>query len=136
MYETFDHTADLGLRVRSADLESLFREAAEGLFSVLVEPISWNETIGRVDFELEADRTEFLLVDWLNELLYHFETRGLLFASFDVRLDGNRLVASAQSRPFDEQRDRFLHEVKAVTYHDLEVRRTDQGWLVEVILDI
>jgi SHS2 domain-containing protein len=136
VYETFEHTADLGLRVRSADLDCLFREAAEGLFSVLVEAIPQNETVQRADFELEAERTEFLLVDWLNELLYRFETRGLLFDSFDVRLDGNRLMATAQSRRFDEQRDRILHEVKAVTYHDLQVRRTDQGWLAELILDI
>jgi len=136
VYETFEHTADIGLRVHSADLESLFREAAEGLFSVLVEAIPRNETVQRADFELEAERTEFLLVDWLSELLYRFETRGLLFDSFDVRLDGDRLVATARSRPFDEQRDRMLHEVKAVTYHDLRVRRTDRGWLAEVILDI
>ena len=84
MYELFDHTADLGLRVESPDLSSLFREAAEGLFSVIVAEIPRRPAARDVRIRLEAERTDYLLVDWLHELLYLFETERLLFGGFDV----------------------------------------------------
>jgi len=69
VYELFDHTADVGLRVRAPDLPRLFCEAAEGLFSVIVEEIPRGVSSRRLDFRLEAEGAEFLLVDWLSELI-------------------------------------------------------------------
>ena len=135
MYELFDHTADLGLRVTAADLNTLFREAAEGLFSVIVEKIPQRGTPKRIEFELEAERTEFLFVDWLSELLYTFEIKHVLLDKFEVDVRGTTLTASALAHPIDED-DPLLHEVKAVTYHALRVAKTPSGWLAEVILDI
>jgi SHS2 domain-containing protein len=136
MYELFDHTADVGLRVTAPDLPRLFCEAAEGLFSVIVEEIPRGVSSRRLDFRLEAERAEFLLVDWLSELLYVFDTRRLLLDAFEVDLRGNGLTAAALARPLDENRDRLLREVKAVTYHGLRLEPTASGWLAEVILDI
>ena len=79
MYEFFDHTADLGLRVRSTDLDALFREAAEGLFAIIVEDVPVVPGAERMDFRLQGERNDYLLFDWLNELLYVFDTRRLLF---------------------------------------------------------
>ena len=135
MYELFDHTADLGLRVSAPDLNGLFREAAEGFFSVIVDEIPRRGTPEPIDFKLEADSTEFLLVDWLSELLYVFDTKRVLLDSFEVDIRGTTLTATALSRPFDGDND-LLHEVKAVTYHALRVEQTSTGWLAEVILDI
>ena len=136
MYETFDHTADLGLRILSPDLDGLFREAAEGLFTVVAEPRRPHGGTREVELHLVADRLDHLLVDWLNELLYLFETRRQLLDSFQVTVRGTELRATARSRPADEAEERLLHEVKAVTYHGLRVERTTEGWLAEVILDI
>jgi len=136
VYEIFDHTADIGLRVRAPDLPGLFREGAEGLFSIVVEEIPRGEAPERLEFRLEANRIEFLFVDWLSELLYVFETRRLLLDAFEVDLRGSVLTASAMARPFDLDRDRLLREVKAVTYHGLRVEPTPDGWMAEVILDI
>jgi SHS2 domain-containing protein len=136
VYELFEHTADLGLRVVAPDPSTLFREAAEGFFSVIIEKVPRCETPERLEFRLEADSLEFLLVDWLSELLYTFDTRHLLLDSFVVDVRGTTLTATALSRPFDEAHDPLLHEVKAVTYHALRVAQTPTGWLAEVILDI
>lgn len=136
MYELFDHTADVGLRVRAPDLPRLFCEAAEGLFSVIVEEIPPGVSSRRLDFRLEAERAEFLLVDWLSELLYVFDTERLLLDAFEADLRGTSLRATALARPLDENRDRLLREVKAVTYHGLRLEPTASGWLAEVILDI
>ena len=136
MYEFFDHTADLGLRVLAPDLDGLFQQAAEGLFAVIVEPDLPTASAERLEFSVEGQRLDHLLVDWLSELLYVFESRRLLLAGFEVRVDPLGLKASARAQPLDVTRHRLLHEVKAVTYHGLRVEQTEDGWLAELILDI
>ena len=136
MYETFDHTADLGLRVRAPDLDTLFVEAARGLFSVIVEDLATVEPRRSVEVRLEGDDREYLLFDWLKALLYHFDTEHLLFSRFDVQVGADGLVGSAGGEPMDESRHEPAHEVKAITYHGLTVEREGDGWLAEVIVDI
>ena len=136
MYELFDHTADIGLRVVASDLDELFHDAARGFFSLVAEEIPDRQPVQSLQFDLAAPRLDHLLVDWLTELLYAFDSRGLLLDGFDVSVRDGRLRAGAMARPFDSERDRLLHEVKAVTYHGLRVEPTAGGWLAEVILDI
>lgn len=136
MHETFDHTADLGLRIRAGDLNELFAEAGRALFSIIVsnpEDIQSRET---ACVELENEDRELLLFDWLNELLYLFESRRLVCRAFDVRIAGDRLTAMLGGETLDESRHRLEHEVKAITYHDLKVEQQPDGWLAEVIVDI
>jgi len=136
MFELFEHTADLGLRVRAPDLESLFRDAARGLFAIVVEPEPHGEATGRRELVVEGDSHDLLLFDWLGELLFAFDTTGRLLGDFDVRIDERGLRASAAE--FDPARGeyRWLHEVKAITYHGLRVERTGEIWVAEVIVDI
>jgi len=136
VYELFDHTADIGLRVVADDLDGLFRDAATGFFSLIVEEIPDREPLERLHFEVEADRDDHLLVDWLNELLFVFDSRGLLLDRFEVSVVNGKLEADAIGRQLDAAHDRLLREVKAVTYHGLRLERTERGWLAEVILDI
>ena len=136
MYELFDHTADLGLRVIAPDREALWCEAAHGLFSVIVEADAALARPRQLAFALAAERDDYLFVDWLSELLYVFESQRLVLFDFDVRLDGRRLSATASGRPLDPDVDRLAHEVKAVTYHGLRLEQVAAGWLAEVILDI
>jgi SHS2 domain-containing protein len=136
MYETFDHTADLGLRIRAPDLDALFAEAGQALFSVIVEDLTSVEPKQRLEFRLEGDEREFLLFDWLKELLYRFDSEHWLGSRFEVHVSQNGLEASAWGEPLDPARHRLLHEVKAITYHGLKVEQTRDGWLAEVIVDI
>ena len=136
MYETFEHTADLGLRVRAADLQSLFAEAARGLFSIIVADLDAVRPLETVSLHVEGETSELLLFDWLNELLYIYETRRLLLAEFDIRLGPTGLTATARGEPIDPSRHTLDHEVKAITYHALKLERDADGWLAEVILDI
>jgi SHS2 domain-containing protein len=136
MYETFDHTADLGLRVQAADLNTLFAEAGLALLSALVEDPTAVRAERRLDVELPADDVEYLLFDWLKALLYRFDTEKLLCSRFDVEVGERGLKAAAWGEPFDPARHELAHEVKAITYHDLKVERTPDGWRAEVIVDI
>jgi SHS2 domain-containing protein len=136
MYETFDHTADLGLRAVSPDLDTLFAEMAAALFSAIVEDIRTVEPRQRVDITLPGAELAYLLFDWLKELLYRFDAEHLLFGRFEVRVAEDGLSGSAWGEPLDPARHQLSHEVKAITYHGLKVEQTADGWLAEVIVDI
>ncbi len=136
--ETFDHTADVGLRVRGDDLDDLFRTAAEGMVDYIVTNRAEVRVVETWPIRLTAGSAADLLAAWLNELIFLGETRHLLFASFNVRVDdeGRSLVASAGGEPIDRDRHVLDHEVKAVTHHGLTLSRQADGWLAELILDI
>ena len=136
MFETFDHTADLGLRVRAADLDTLFAEAAAALFSIIVEDPATVVPKQAVSVDLPGDDPEYLLFDWLKTLLYHFDAGHWLFSRFEVRIDATGLKGTAWGEPLDRSRHELGHEVKAITYHGLRVERTADGYLAEVIVDI
>jgi SHS2 domain-containing protein len=136
MYETFDHTADLGLRIWATDLNTLFAEAARALFSTLVENPDAVAPNQRLDVTIAGTDREYLLFDWLKELLYRFEVEHLLLTRFWVNVGADGLQGSAWGEPFDPERHELAHEVKAITYHGLRVEQTPDGWLAEVIVDI
>jgi SHS2 domain-containing protein len=136
MFETFEHTADLGLRVRAACLDTLLNEAAQALFATVVEDPSTIQPRQRLEVALPTDDRDYMLFDWLRTLLYHFDSEHLLFGRFEVHVDDIGLKGTAWGEAFDPTRHALAHEVKAITYHGLRVEKTDDGWLAEVIVDI
>jgi len=89
-----------------------------------------------VEFKIAGREKDYLMLDWLSELLFTFETRHLLLSEFAVSVDDEGLAAQARGELFDASRHRLEHEVKAITYHGLKVEPTDGGWVAEVIVDI
>jgi SHS2 domain-containing protein len=145
MFELFDHTADLGLRVQATTLEELLAEAGRGL---LVMHVANPETVRPVQaktIELLADDPAYLLFDWLSELLFAFESNKLLLAEFEIELCPSelppgvfpsKLIAHCRGEQMDPARHVMDHEVKAITYHGLKVEQQDGTWFAEVIVDI
>jgi SHS2 domain-containing protein len=136
MYEHFEHTADLGLRVRAADLNTLFAEAAEAISTAIVEDVGTIEPREPLAVRIDGTDRAYLLFDWLRELLYRFYAERRLFRRFEVRVNDDGLDATAWGEPYDADRHPLSHEVKAITYHRLRVDRDGDGWLAEVIVDI
>ena len=136
MHEVFDHTADLGLRIRAATLDELFAEAARGLFSAIVENLADVRPVVCESMEVAGEDRDYLLFDWLTELLFLFESRKLLLSEFQVTVRADGLSAMWHGEPFDPARHRLEHEIKAITYHGLKVESVDNAWLAEVIIDI
>jgi SHS2 domain-containing protein len=136
--ETFDHTADLGLRIFAADLQDLFQTAAEGLLDVIVANRDQVEPREAEQVSLVADSTDSLLVDWLNELIFRCETRHSLYRRFDIQIapDGLSLEAQILGEPVDSNRHVLDHEVKSVTRHAVSLVQDGAGWKAELILDI
>lgn len=136
MFELFDHTADLGLRVTAPDLNTLFTEAAVGLFSMMTDDLSAVRPNLAVPFAVSGTDREYLLFDWLRELLLYADEHRVLFSRFDVSVNDSGLTATARGEPLDPARHELAREVKAITYHGLTVEQTPAGWLAEVIVDI
>ncbi len=136
MYETFEHTADIGLRARAADLNTLFAEAAKAFFSVIVENYDEVRAVHTLPVSAEADRRDDLMYDWLAELLYLFDTEHVLLCEFDVSVSDGRVTATVRGEPIESDRHRLDMEVKAITYHELKVEREGEEWLAEVIVDL
>lgn len=136
MHELFEHTADLGLRAAAPDLDTLYAEAAACLFSAILEDPSTVQLREAVAVEIAGTDREYLLFDWLKDLLYRFDAEHMVFGRFEVKVRPDGLTATAWGEPFDPARHMLGHEVKAITYHELKVEQTPNGWLAEVIVDI
>jgi len=134
-FEFIDHTADAGIRVEAPTLEDLF-ETAGLAFTELVTSADSVDCRAERRFKLEEDDMETLLVSWLQELLYLLDTEDLVFARFQVRIHDFSLEATAWGDVFDPNIHTMKTEIKAVTYHQLEVTKNDQGWQAQVIFDI
>lgn len=136
MYEHFEHTADLGLRARAADVNGLFAEAAAALFAAIVDGLDTVRPTQQIDVEIAGTDLDYLLFDWLRELLYRFDADHMLFSRFEVRVGEAGLTAKAWGEPIDPARHVLSHEVKAITYHGLRAEREGDGWVAEVVVDI
>jgi protein archease len=138
MYETFEHTADVGLRVRAATLEELFAEAARGLLSLIVE--NFDHVQPAKEFAISVPgRTgaiDYLMFDWLNELLFRFDRDRVVFSKFAVKISDGGVQAIAWGELIDGARHQLDHEVKAITYYRLKVAQEADGWMAEIIVDI
>jgi SHS2 domain-containing protein len=136
--ETFEHTADLGLRIFATDLPDLFQTAGAALFDVIVANRGDVRVVETELVSLKAESTEDLFIEWLNELIFRSETQHRVYTQFDVILDENglRLDATIGGEQIDRGRHVLDHEVKAATRHELLLRQVDVGWIAEVIVDI
>jgi len=135
-YEYIDHTADLGFRARGATLKELFVNAAQALFGVLV---SLKTVFVRQERSVEVTATALdgLLVSWLNELLYLFDTENLLLRDFHIdTMNDRHLEATVGGEFVDPLRHQIKTGIKAVTYHQVYVEKRHGLWEGQVILDL
>jgi SHS2 domain-containing protein len=132
MYEILHHTADVRLHVTASTLEALFEEALRGLMEVMHgASAAGDEHTESID--LESVNLTALLIDFLNEALVRAVVRRRAFtgASF-ASLGETRVKATLTSVPAES----FDEDVKAVTYHEAEVRREGGQWTTMLVLDI
>ena len=135
-FEIFPLTADKGIRAWGRDLAGLFVNAARGLWSLMVEPGAVRRE-RMIPVKVEAADRETLLVAWLNEMLYLYETREFVMADCSIlTLTDTALSAEIWGESIDRERHLMLGHVKAVTYHLLQVRTTPEGWQGQVVVDV
>ncbi|MFA5062959.1 MAG: archease [Candidatus Omnitrophota bacterium] len=135
-YEVFEHTADIGIRVKGKDLKDLFKNAGLAIFRISSrKQFTKNKNHANINIKISSDNLESLFVDWLNELLSLSSVRGLIFHSIKInKLENNSIEAVAVGSDINNYK--VNTEIKAATYHELKVKEIDGGWAAEVILDV
>jgi SHS2 domain-containing protein len=134
-FDLIEHTADVGIRAYGATKPEAYANAARAMFSLITDLKKIREVTFR-DITVTAPDPEVLAVEWLNELIYFFDSEQMLFREFVI----NKLTdTEIQARCFGEKADRPRHDIKrgikSATYHMLKVEHTDR-YVVQVLLDI
>ena len=136
VYQPIDHTGDLGMRVFGSDLRELFAHAAWGLFDLMTDAERIRPVADR-HLAVAATDLEDLMVRWLGELLYAYDTDRFLTAGATFHaLAPTGLRATLRGESFDAARHPIDTEIKAVTYHQVAVERLATGWRARVIFDV
>jgi len=139
LYEFFEHTADIGIKVKAKTLKELFQNAALAMFDIIAHKLPTTQHLSPKSktyiIKQEADTLDELLINWLNELLSLSATKDLIF--FDVRihkLNDKNLQATVAASPVENYE--LNTEIKAATYHGLKLKRNKSDWQAEVIFDV
>ena len=131
-YREVDHTADWALHVWAPTPEELFVEAARGMYALAGAQAQPGATVRR-RIELAAEDHESLLVAWLQELLYISESEELVFTGYRIEyLDATHLRAEVEGGPMAQR----VKAIKAVTYHNLKINRTADGYETTIVFDV
>jgi len=135
-FEVIDHTADIGIVAYGTDVKELFSNAALALFSLITELDSIEEK-SHINLQVKGDDGDTLLVEWLNELIYLFDAKHILFHRCDIEsLTHNEVKATCHGEGFDPTKHRIKRGIKAATYHMLKLDKNNDGYKAQVILDI
>lgn len=135
-YHLLDHTADMGLEIKGADPADLFKNAGRALLNIMLGhiPLKGSDTI---KISLTGDDLSDLMVRWLTEILYLFEGERLIVTDINIdSLASAAIDATMMTIPFDPQQHEILREIKAVTYHQIDVTRKHGTWEARVIFDL
>lgn len=135
-YRIIDHTADLGIQVYGRDLNRLFANAAHALYDLITD-VQRIEKTAETAIKISGEDWPDLMVNWLRELLGLWTVEEKLVGSVNIiHLSEYTLEAIAVGEPYDSNRHVIKAEIKAVTYHQIELYRGSSGWEAKVIFDV
>jgi len=138
-FEFFEVTADVGYRAYGKTLDEAFENAALAMFEVITDTSKIEAKIEK-KIEIESEDLVALLYDWLTELLFLHDSEYMVFSKFKVIINEKNSLYNLKGVLWGEEFDLEIHEiredVKAVTYHMMEVMQQDDGYIVQIILDI
>ncbi len=134
-FEQVDISGDVGIKVWGQDLEELFKNAAIGMFELITDVSAVQESESR-EVHVVADSDEDLLVQWLNELVFLFDSYNYVGKSFSLNIINKKLKAEISGGTFEPSTNESRLLIKAATYHDLSLTKTTTHWEATIIFDI
>jgi len=139
-FEFLEHTSDAKFRAWGRTLEEAFISAGRALFALMVDTGKIRKEDHGVKLHLEAESPEWLLFEWLSELLYQFEVDDIIFTAFDLTIKKEDDLYILDATGYGARRDpaRIAIElyVKAITLHDLCIVHDQEQVSVEVVVDV
>jgi SHS2 domain-containing protein len=135
-YEVFEHTADIGLHAYGSTLAELFIHASQGMESLMV-PLEQIQEVSSHEIAAEGHDHVSLLVSWLNELIFLFDTEYLLLCHFEIEhFSDTAIKGRATGERYDPARHELSSAIKAVTWHEAAVTHDNTGYQARIIFDI
>ena len=135
-YEIIDHTADLGIVVKGGNIKELFINAANAMTDLMVKA-DVREKGRKRKLIVEGDDLPDLMVRYLSEILYLFNGEHMLVRAIEIgSVSSTRLQSRLSVMSLNKGNHEILREIKAVTYHQIAVEETAEGWEARVIFDI
>lgn len=135
-FSLLNHTADLGITVSGTDINSLFEEAAKSLMYIMLS----GKPAGKINvlkLSIVGEDLADLMVRWLGEILYLFAGESQVVTHIIIdSISPSHLDATIKTVPFDKDVFNVLHEIKAVTYHQINVSEKDGAWEARIIFDL
>lgn len=132
-FEYFDVTADIGFKARGKDLNEAFENAGLAIFNIISDTSDISPSIEKT-FEITSEDEVSLLYDYLEELLFLHEVEFMLFSEFHVKIDENlNLKATIAGEKINWDKHERKTEIKAITFHRMDVRQTDIAELQAIV---
>jgi len=135
-FEFLEHTADVMFRAYGKTPEELFANAARAMFNAMYEGKVREQLVKEIS--VEGTDMENLLYNFLEELLFLFDTKSFFLTRAEVKIErsANKYKLKAKVYGDNSRYYAIALDVKAVTYHDMVVKKTDEGWMCQVVLDV
>jgi len=139
-FEFLEHTADAYIVAHGSTLEEAFENAALGMFEVMTDTTRVTAKV-RETVKVRAHDEHALLYRWLETLLIKFDVKGRLYSKFSIQRirktsEGLSLDAVVWGEKFNRSKHAPRTDVKAVTYHRMEIDKDHDGFTIKFILDI
>ena len=130
-YREIEHTADWALEVWAPDLTDLFVQSAIGMNALAEYQLASDPRVER-EVAISEEDNESLMVSFLSELLFMTESENLAFDEISIDIENSKLTAVLQGAPLINRKK----EIKAVTFHNLEIKFVDNCWRVQIVFDV
>lgn len=135
-YVQLDHTGDIRVKIFGNSLKELFVNAAYALFDTITDASKIDSQLAET-VEISGIDKEELLVNWLSELNYLFLTESKIFNKFEINhFRDIELSATVIGEKFNSHKHPLNTEIKAVTFHDLQIEQIGDRWETKIVFDI
>ena len=138
-YRFLDHTADVKVEAWGENLEETFKNASKAFYDIILDVQSVEKKVSR-EFKVRGFDLKSLLFNWIDKLILLFEIESLVFRDFDMNIfqndSGYRLTAIGYGEEYDRKKHGYKVHVKAITYHEMEIRMENEKYIVRFIVDI
>ncbi len=156
MFEYFETTADMGVIARGKTLEEAFKESAKALFNLMVNIDNIEKKVKR-EIEISSEDLYSLLYDFLTELLVIMDSEYLIFSDFDIEIHKKEneqkkektkneknenkeeeyiLKCVAYGEKLNKEKHEPKEEVKAITYHKMDIKKENDEYIIKYIVDL
>ena len=135
-YRLLDHTADLGIETNGTTLSDLFEKTGNALLHLMFR-VTHPGITRLINIDLEGNDLEDLMVKWLSEILYLFEGENMIVTKIIIdHLSTGTIKSTFIVSPYNPELHEIMREIKAVTYHQIMVRKKNNIWTARIIFDV